>query len=292
MLGAISQGYTGAKNNAVVDMLEKQVEQEIVKRKYDQEHALALRKAAIDSALLELKKEENKTDSEYKKGLIRNQAAELAMKMGSLQQQQDILARASKQGGFQASELGALDEKTRERLVRTPNGLFVPVNRMEDAKRVTQELSDSYDAKKGIQRLLQINEEVGNNPLNKVLNRDLLAEANTIQQALKGKLRLDLFGPGVMTDAEQKIADQIIRNPMSVMSLASANKSSMETLLRKLNHSERIKLRLAGAEVPDSQNEVTLRRFMKNNKGLKESDAMTILMNTKNSKGETFWQDE
>jgi hypothetical protein len=292
MLGAISQGYTGAKNNAVVDMLEKQVEQEIVKRKYDQEHALALRKAAIDSALLELKKEENKTDSEYKKGLIRNQAAELAMKMGSLQQQQDILARGSKQGGFQASDLPNLDEKTRERLVRKPNGLYVPINRWQDAARITQELSDSADAKNGIKQLLQINEEVGNNPFNKLLKRDMLAKAETIHQGLKGKLRLELFGPGVMTDAEQKIADQIIRNPMDIMTIASANRSSLDTLMRKLDYSERVKLRMAGADVPESENELMLKRFMKHNKGLKESDAITILMNKKNSKGETFWRDE
>lgn len=128
-----------------------------------------------------------------------------------------------------------------------------------DAKKVKEELATANSAIKGLKDLLEITDQ----PLASIDITGAKAKANVLQQSLKGALRLELFGPGVMTDFESKMADKIIANPASFFSLKTANKEKLNTLLQKVHHSMKEKLRIRGYNLPKSENEVRYDAFKK-----------------------------
>lgn len=287
LVAGVGQGYTGDKGpNPALAYLERELERRAQAKKLSAEQKLAQQKLAIDQAQLALQQEETKTNSAYKRAQIQKINAELGEASIALLQKQELMARMQTRGGLTAQEAALLPADQQEKLVQTTNGMYVPVFRSQDAKKLTEDLPLNKAAQDDIASLKELVDKFGNNPLAKLVNRTDRARAEALQRSIIGNLRLELFGPGVMTDAEQRLAQQIVRSGTDVFSLASANRASLDTLLQKLKYSERLKLRAAGANVPLSYNEKLLQAAKQ--KFPKEKDADLISALIKQGK----WQDE
>jgi hypothetical protein len=58
---------------------------------------------------------------------------------------------------------------------------------------------------------------------------------------LKGELRVEIVGPGAVSETEWRLLDSIIANPTKLASLDSTNKLALRTLLRSLDMSAKNK---------------------------------------------------
>jgi hypothetical protein len=179
-----------------------------------------------------------------------------------------------------------LDEKDRARVLTLPNGKFGLAANESAANKIRENLADIASASESLKAIDSLADYFGNNPIKKTLSFDKIAQAKSLQQALVGKMRLELFGPGVLTDYEQEIARGIIRRPDSIFSLASSNKAAYNVLRKKLEFSRNQLLRNAGISVPKTSNDLLLEEARKKNPGIPDNKLITLLI----KKG--IWKDE
>jgi hypothetical protein len=59
------------------------------------------------------------------------------------------------------------------------------------------------------------------------------AEADQLARSVQGALRLDILGPGTVSDPDRKLLESIVRNPTDIFSLQSSNIKSLEGLLSR-----------------------------------------------------------
>ena len=93
------------------------------------------------------------------------------------------------------------------------------------------------------------------------------AEAGALRDRLVGKLRIEFFGPGVMTDNEREQAKKILGDPNAFWTTDAKEKAKIRTLIMKLNYGMRQKLRRDGLTMlPLSPNERRVEQLLKKNK--------------------------
>lgn len=194
--------------------------------------------------------------------MLKDRQAQVQAIMGQ-QNQDELIKRLSDEKGLSREDVTrlSLNKDTRE---IAKNAIYFKDGKARiaqtspaDANKLRENLNAANASIKGINRLLEINEQVGKS----IDITGAKAEAKVLQQALKGNLRLELFGPGVMTDFESKMADKIIADPTNFFSLSAANRSKLNTLLQKLHASTKDRLRQRGIEVPMSENEKKYESF-------------------------------
>ena len=114
---------------------------------------------------------------------------------------------------------------------------------------------------------------------------------------MKGALRLEIFGPGVMTDTERAIAEQVIGDPTKFWTTDKAELKMLETLQQKINYGIRQQLIRAGIHLPPSQNEATISQYLRS-KGWSNTDnnrakTITALIKLEQKHGTgTYWRSE
>ena len=97
------------------------------------------------------------------------------------------------------------------------------------------------------------------------LSRDR-AEAEALRDRLVGKLRIEFFGPGVMTDNEREQAKKILGDPNAFFTTDEREKAKIRSLIMKLNYGMRQKLRRDGLTMlPLSPNEKRVQQLLKKN---------------------------
>lgn len=116
----------------------------------------------------------------------------------------------------------------------------------DDAKEMKAILSDSHAAVQSIQRLKEINQIHG-----KSMSPGIRAEAYSISKALVGQLNRAFTGGGPMSEGERELLNEIAKNPTSVFSLDSSNKTSLDTLQQTLQHKVEASMKARGL-VPGS----------------------------------------
>jgi hypothetical protein len=294
LLGGISQGLTGAQQNPAFVMIEainnrrmRRIEQEAKQKQWTEEHKLAVQRAELEKQMNEARIAHMKTEDQLTRAKIGELQAKALKELQAIAQQQQLYA-LEKQRGLTMEELRSLSPEEQEFYVQLPNGNFTRTVNKVRAKELSSEISDVETARNNVSELINLVDEVGNNPLKKLFDRDTVAKAQTLQQSTIGKLRLELFGPGVLTDFEQKIARNILRDPTSMLSLASANKTALKTLQQKLKYGQIKRIEAAGGVVPDymKKNELMLAAAQKKYPKAKKADLITALI--KQGK----WQDE
>ena len=92
------------------------------------------------------------------------------------------------------------------------------------------------------------------------------AEASALRDRLVGKLRIEFFGPGVMTDNEREQAKKILGDPNAFWTTDAKEKAKIRALIMKLNYGMRQKLRRDGLTMlPLSPNERRVSQLLKKN---------------------------
>lgn len=266
MLGAYSQGLTGAKENPAIVQLEKMAERQAAAKKYSDEQKLKLSELLLKQAQQEIEKRRATVDSMIGLRKLEQADQEIALKREEINAKRAQLQAAAKQIFTQAEimSLGGEDgNRIRERAVRLPDGRYALAIGSKEAGRYREEISPNIDKSlKSLNKLESLTDYFGNNPAKKVLSRDEIGIAKQEVQNLVGSIRLEYFGPGILTDNEQEIARSMIGNPSKFFSLESANRAKLLNMAEKLKFSRRAFLRENGVDLPPSRNERVLEQAM------------------------------
>lgn len=194
----------------------------------------ATRALHLSDQKIELAKIAATSKSEQQKANAALAMAELDAKANAemAKVQQGLMKKASlqtmAQGGTASMDPMMLDPKDR--------ALFVPGFGLafdrEGAKKMREMGADAMSAVEGIDRLL----EISKTPI-KSLNPKLRAESEALRSMLVGALRLQIVGPGAMTDSERKLIERVIADPAAMFSLDMSNRKSLETAKQKIKKS-------------------------------------------------------
>jgi hypothetical protein len=105
-----------------------------------------------------------------------------------------------------------------------------------------------------------------------------LTKVKVLRESLKGALRLEIFGPGVMTDTERALAEKIIGDPTKFFTFDSSQIEMLQTLKRKINYGIRQQLIRGGINIPPSQNDLAVKQYLasKGWRPTEENKAKTI----------------
>lgn len=97
----------------------------------------------------------------------------------------------------------------------------------KEAADFREQYANVAQSKKNIGRLL----EIAN--MGKIAQQDpvIKSEAEQLARAAQGALRLDIIGPGTVTDRDRALLESIVRNPTDIFSLQSSNIKSLNSLL-------------------------------------------------------------
>ncbi|CAB5194995.1 hypothetical protein UFOVP175_37 [uncultured Caudovirales phage] len=79
------------------------------------------------------------------------------------------------------------------------------------------------------------------------------AEADQLARTVQGAMRLDILGPGTVTDSDRKMLESIVRNPTDIFSLSSSNKKALEGLLSRATNGITTRAQSLGLQVSTPQ---------------------------------------
>ena len=160
--------------------------------------------------------------------------------------------------------------KLQESLITARDGKhYYIMGGKQAVKKIKDSLADTQDSMDGLRDLEGYVDKVGiwNQgwaPWS-FLSRDR-AEAEALRDRLVGKLRIEFFGPGVMTDNEREQAKKILGDPNAFWTTDEREKAKIRSLIMKLNYGMRQKLRRDGLTMlPLSPNEKRVQQLLKKN---------------------------
>jgi len=88
------------------------------------------------------------------------------------------------------------------------------------------------------------------------------AAAQSLRDRLVGKLRIEFFGPGVMTDQERAQAKKILGDPNALLTTDAREKPKILKLIMKLNYGVRDKLRRDGVAIQKTPNDLRIEQML------------------------------
>jgi hypothetical protein len=115
----------------------------------------------------------------------------------------------------------------------------------KEATDFRDQYSNVLSSRRNLQRLLEIAQ------MGKLMQQtpQIKAEAEQLARAAQGALRLDIIGPGTVTDTDRKLLESIVRNPTDIFSLKSSNVKSLNSLLERAGSGIESKAKSIGLEV-------------------------------------------
>lgn len=280
MAGAYSQGLTGAKENPAIVAIDKALERQAQQKKYSEEQRIKLQELAYKQAQQDIERRKASIDSMIGLKKLEQAEQEIALKLQELNLKK-VEKQSLAQSRFTEAEVRALpiDQREKLNLVRLPDGTYGAALGSEDAKILrTQVLPATDNAIRALKGLEELNKKWGNNPLAKLTDREGRGRAESLAQELVGSIRLEYFGPGVLTDNEQEIARSIIGSPAKYFSLSSANQAKISTMIDKMKFSRRAKLRETGIDLPLSRNERLLQSAKQKYPDAQDGELINALM--------------
>lgn len=301
MMGAYSQGLTGAKSNPVLDLIEKRLEAKAKAEQWTAEQKVKALEQTQKAAKHEAEMQKSKTDSIIAKQNIEKNLIELDKSLADTEMAKMALANAqvvknlsTKKQWTEADRVQIPNtqegQELRERLVtigvdKDGNIMSAPAYTRAGATHLTKDVLPAIaNSQNTLKELVNLNEYFGNNVAKKIFSRSEIAKSQGKQQMLVGSLRLELFGPGVLTDTEQELARNIIRDPSKIATLSSANEAALLSLLDKLTISKNNQLRQNGIEVPKSVNEINIEKIRAQAPKLQTHQIIDILKKPINGK--------
>lgn len=268
-------------SNRALDILQTDIDRDIEAQKKDIDTELALKQEARRRVELEIKN--RLANAQINQMGVQNQlrmqqaaqaAQQLALQQQAIMQQRMLNKHLAAGGGVNREQLFNMDPKMQSRAILFKDGKARFATDEVSARKLRDETIPSLSgAMRSIDRLKEIGNQTAGGALS--LTQRKLAQQEV--QSLVGNLRLELFGPGVLTDTEQKIAREIIGNPAQIFKLRSVELAALDSLKDKLNYSARTRLRTNGIFLPKSKNEQKVEQVLKQNPGIKKANAINAL---------------
>ncbi len=270
--GAYHMGRWGEKKNLWKEDIDKAIERDIEAQKLDNENKIKMKNAAY-------KRIELMTDR-YR-NLVTDKRAQDQLDMmkkhyaGIRDKNKQELVKDKKKT-FVMKELSRpmtvdrmneLDnmfpkQKIRQRSIVGRDGMIVLASDENEARKLRNELipeaekimtsaSRMIDLRRGMSTAERLN------PWS-----EKRAEAKVLGESIKGALRLEIFGPGVMTDTERRIATKVVGDPNAIFTMDDTEVKKLQTLMDKVSFGMRQRLRRAGINLPPSQNERRVKQML------------------------------
>jgi hypothetical protein len=288
MMGAYSQGLSGAKTNPVLDMMERQLQQKAKQNKWDQQQQMKAYEMMLKQADYQVRVMNANTNSALAKGRL--------AKMGADIEKMSLEVTSRKQIN-QLTSNGIMRDDEAMSIPRTGKGSeihenFVPLGNgltgVAHSKHIASKLNDPKEGLAlgdkvlgDLDALQQKIDYFGDNPVTKIFSFASSAETKNIVQGIVGNMRLEYFGPGVLTDHEQNIAKSIIGDPSKIWSLEDSNKAVLHRMMTKYRYGRRVMLHRAGINLPPGKNDERIAALIKASPKLKKEDAINILVDRK-----------
>jgi hypothetical protein len=258
-LGNYSQATTGAENPALL-MLKKKYEAIENKKKLTQEERIAREKMDLDRATLELKKMDSQTDNQYKKAQI----AKIMGEVGAERVKKEALLRIaakSKMGGLGQEDIELLDDDTKKRVVRLPNGNYALAFNEKASERFNKYESEISPAISGAKRVL----DIANDPKFSKMSLEDRARVAVEIKALVGQLRLPFTGPGQLTEKEYDRLLSTVGDPSSLAALPHLERIKLQTLVNKLQTDLKGQYKAVGVDIPLTREEKEIEFLVQQN---------------------------
>lgn len=273
-MGALSQAYTGAQTNPAYDVMQKAIDREIQLQKasvdkigvdiadennyYAQAMKMygneadaltAARASRLEDIKMQMTRYASALTSKERQVAAMNeiqkveamQAAEIAKLQQSsaakVQTQTVIDVPSTAPSARDSKEQREIEKDERERLVP---GYGLALSK-EDATGLRQRSSDVEQVAASLD---QLKKYVGVS----LTDRKKIAAAKQDVQALVGKLRLELVGPGAMTDSERTFIQDLIGDPTKIFALDSATSQRFENLSQKVRKNLNIEMQQKGVQ--------------------------------------------
>ena len=267
ILGGIGAGLAHGENQAL-KVINNAIENDIQLQKVDQSKNMNLYKANLDKykdadmahnatrlqlmsvADLKLKQAEQVAKSQEAKASLQMARGELQMKAAPLidsMAQQKTMKQVMTMAQLNPEAISPamaqmLPKDERDRFVPGAGFALTP----EGAKKIKEEYKpDHDDAITAIDKMVNLRKKYGS----EIMNREAVAEADTLKGVLKGKLRTFLVGPGAVSESEQKILDSIIQDPTSLTSGDASVYKRLSSLKEAINNSYVNKAKLQGLDM-------------------------------------------
>jgi hypothetical protein len=281
MMGAFSQGLTGAKENPGMVAIEKTLEREAQKRKYTQEQKDKQMEMALKQAQYQLEVKKANTSSMLELRKVQATEKEVGIKLAELQQktaQNSMLSKLEFTNDEWLALRGEEGKALRERGVRMPNGNWRATSSKEGAEKLKELIPNAEAGKITVKKLMNKVDFFGNNPVKKVFARKEIGETQADLQDLVGQMRLPYTGTGAFTKVEQDMLRAIAGDPAKILSLDSTNKAKLMTIFQKFEIQKNASLRANGVDLPLTPNETKMEQMKKKYPTANETDIMNALI--------------
>ena len=123
-----------------------------------------------------------------------------------------------------------------------------------EAKEFREQYSNVLDSRRSISRLIEIAQ------LGKAQQQtpEIKAEAEQLAIGAQGALRLEVLGPGTVTEPDREILKTIVPNPTRIFSLQSSNIKALKSLLERAGNGIETKAKALGLEVLNPKQQSTI----------------------------------
>lgn len=275
IVGQAAGAYHAARfktKNLWKEDIDKAIDQDIAAQKLDNLNTIKMKNAAYKRIQLMTDRYKNLVSDDQSQQRLDMMGKHYAgIRMKNLKEYftatQESKAHRMLNRPLSTDELNALSfkypkQKVRERAIMGRDGKFYLAADENEARKLRSEvIPEAEKAINAAAELTQLTKDIGfldkMNPFS-----EKKAQAKTLRESLKGALRLEIFGPGVMTDTERKIADQVVGDPNKLFTMDKTEIAKLETLMGKLSYGIRQRLRRSGLNFPPSQNEQRIKQLL------------------------------
>jgi murein DD-endopeptidase MepM/ murein hydrolase activator NlpD len=279
ILGAAGGAYISGRYggpNRWNEMIDKEITRDIESQKLDRDHAVKKKIAGQKRIEMMMKHYEFMTKDKTAKANLAFAREKLknerlkgtANHIKEQRAAQDATAMGKGMTDQQLAVYNARYPKqnVRKRAIKsTKNGLWFVFPDMATKKKVTDNLNAGEKALQNIGQLKALVKDISWQTAIPGPLKDFdpkLKRAKVLRESLKGALRLEIFGPGVMTDTERALAEEIIGDPTKLFTTDATQIEMLNTLQAKINYGIRQQLIRAGIAVPPDQNELQIQKML------------------------------
>tara|TARA_Y100000593_G_scaffold70249_1_gene128916 strand:- start:429 stop:3911 length:3483 start_codon:yes stop_codon:yes gene_type:complete len=272
--GGYASGRYGGPN-VYLNLIDKAVKEDIGQQKLDREDEVAKQNAAYKKIqqLTERYKMASQDDFQRKKldmlqkrldQKINANRVKAAKSVIEAQEYQKI-GRPLSRAEFIKFDRKYKDMKLRDRALTGRDGKVYIVDNVDAKKKLEEQIENNTGAIQAIDQLIVMTPKLdfwkrlpGAGKVS--VNRRI---ADATRDALVGKLRLELFGPGVMTDTEREQAKKIIGDPGALFEMDAPKLAALQNIRWKLRYAERERLRRNGVQIGMTPNDLKVEHRLK-----------------------------
>ena len=282
--GAYISGRYGG-NNKWDEAINKEIDRDIALQKLDRDDQIKKKAAALKRVEMLVKHYEFMTKDKTAQAnlrLIEEKIKNERMKVTVKYNKEKLAASDAlkMKNGLNDEELAIVNsrypkENIRKRAVKsTKDGKWYIFNDHDAKKKAMVSVVEGEKAMSSIAELIDLTKKISFGTavpgFMHGFDKDL-TKVKVLRESLKGALRLEIFGPGVMTDTERALAEKIIGDPTKFFTMDSSQIEMLQTLQRKINYGIRQQLIRGGINVPESQNDLVIKQYLRS-QGWKPTD--------------------